>query len=154
MDCSPPGSSVCCISQSRILEWVAISFSRGSSQTRDRTHVSCFGRWILYHWTTREALQHFVCFLWRLKGKKKVSGRSGGKEKSRHERKIGRVLERGVSSSELSNSLQMRGNQTRDRLLLRRCRCRKEEMRSQLKVTALRKNYFRWRTKNSCQLSD
>ena len=32
MDCSPPGSSVHGISQARILEWVAISFSRGSSQ--------------------------------------------------------------------------------------------------------------------------
>ena len=35
MDCSPPGSSVRRISQARILEWVAISFSRGSSQHRD-----------------------------------------------------------------------------------------------------------------------
>ena len=35
MDCSPPGSSVCGISQARILEWVAISSSRGSSQSRD-----------------------------------------------------------------------------------------------------------------------
>ena len=33
-------------------EWVAISFSRGSSQTKDWTHVSCIGRWILYHWVT------------------------------------------------------------------------------------------------------
>ena len=41
MDCSPPGSSVHGISQARILEWVAISFSRGSSQPRDRTSVSC-----------------------------------------------------------------------------------------------------------------
>ena len=41
MDCSPPGSSVHGISQARILEWVAISFSRGSSQPRDRTHVFC-----------------------------------------------------------------------------------------------------------------
>ena len=40
MDCSPPGSSVCGILQARILEWVAISFSRGSSQSRDRTPVS------------------------------------------------------------------------------------------------------------------
>ena len=37
MDCSLPGSSVHGISQARILEWVAISFSRGSSQTRDWT---------------------------------------------------------------------------------------------------------------------
>ena len=36
MDCSPPGSSVHWISQARILEWVAISYSRGSSQPRDQ----------------------------------------------------------------------------------------------------------------------
>ena len=41
MDCSPPGFSVHGISQARILEWVAISFSRGSSQPRNQTHISC-----------------------------------------------------------------------------------------------------------------
>ena len=41
MDCSPRGSSVHGISQAKILEWVAISFSRGSSQPRDGTCVSC-----------------------------------------------------------------------------------------------------------------
>ena len=41
MDCSPPGSSLCGILQVRILEWVAIPFSRGSSQPRDQTSVSC-----------------------------------------------------------------------------------------------------------------
>ena len=41
MDCSPPGSSVHGISQARILEWAAISFSRGSFRPRDQTHVSC-----------------------------------------------------------------------------------------------------------------
>ena len=40
LDCSPPGFSVYGISQARILEWVAISFSRGSSQPRDWTCVS------------------------------------------------------------------------------------------------------------------
>ena len=40
-DCSPPGCSVHGISQAKILEWVAISFSRTSSRPRDRTHVSC-----------------------------------------------------------------------------------------------------------------
>ena len=40
MDCSPPGSSVHGILQARILEWAAISFSRGSSQPRDWTQVS------------------------------------------------------------------------------------------------------------------
>src|SRR5574340_309044 len=41
MDCSLPGSSVHGIFQARVLEWVAISFSRGSYQLRDRTRVSC-----------------------------------------------------------------------------------------------------------------
>ena len=41
MDCSPPGSSVHGILQARILEWVAISVSRGSSQPRDQNQVSC-----------------------------------------------------------------------------------------------------------------
>ena len=40
MDCSPPGSSVPGILQARILEWVAMPSSRGSSQPRDQTHVS------------------------------------------------------------------------------------------------------------------
>ena len=54
-DCSPPGSSVHRILQPRTLEWVAIPFSRGSSQLRDWTHVFCIGRRVLYHWATREA---------------------------------------------------------------------------------------------------
>ena len=41
MDCSLPGSSVHGVFQARILEWVAISYSRGSSQPRDRTSLSC-----------------------------------------------------------------------------------------------------------------
>ena len=56
MDCSPPGSSVHGISQARISEWVAIPFCRGSCQPRDRTYVSCIGRWILYQGATREVL--------------------------------------------------------------------------------------------------
>ena len=44
MDCSLPGSSVHGILQERILEWVAIPLSRGSSQPRDQTQVSCIGR--------------------------------------------------------------------------------------------------------------
>ena len=53
MDCSQPGSSVHGILQARILEWVTISFSKGSSQPRGQTrsyYVSCIGRWVLYHW--------------------------------------------------------------------------------------------------------
>ena len=57
MDWSPPDVSVCGISQARTLEWVAISFSRGSSWPREQNHtscISCIGRWILYHSTTGE----------------------------------------------------------------------------------------------------
>ena len=49
-DYSPPGSSVYGIFQARILEWVVISFSWGSSQPRDSTHasyISCIGRQVL-----------------------------------------------------------------------------------------------------------
>ena len=51
MDCSSPVSSAHGISEAGTLEWVAISFSRGSSQPRDQTRVSYIsriGRWILY----------------------------------------------------------------------------------------------------------
>ena len=56
IDHSPPGPSVHGTSQARILELVAISFSRGSSQPRDQTHVFYTGRRVLYHRTTWEAL--------------------------------------------------------------------------------------------------
>ena len=55
MDCSPPGSSLSRGFQARILGWVAIPFSRGSSWPRDWTHIPCIGRWILYYWATWEA---------------------------------------------------------------------------------------------------
>ena len=48
MDCSPSGSSVHGIFQARRLEWVAIRFSRGSSQPRDRTQVMCTAHGLLY----------------------------------------------------------------------------------------------------------
>ena len=51
-DYSPPGSSVHWLFQARILEWVAFSFSRGSSWLRDRTHGSCIVRWVIYRWAT------------------------------------------------------------------------------------------------------
>ena len=56
MGCSPPGSSVHGIFQARILKCVAISLSRVSFQPRDRTHIFCIGRQILYPWASREAL--------------------------------------------------------------------------------------------------
>ena len=56
MDCSPPGSSVHGILQARILEWVAISFSRGSSRPRDWTQVSHIAGIRFNLRATREAL--------------------------------------------------------------------------------------------------
>ena len=58
MDCSPPSSSLHGIFQARILEWVAIPYSRGSSQPRAQTQISCIsciGRQMLYHCATWEA---------------------------------------------------------------------------------------------------
>ena len=58
MDYSQPGSSVCGISQARILEWAAISSSsKESSWPRDRTWVSRIDRWILYHLSHQNKLQ-------------------------------------------------------------------------------------------------
>ena len=66
MDCSPPGSSVHRTLQARILEWVAMSFSRGSSQPRDRTcifSISCFGGRVLYHYHRLGSRpQAVICF--------------------------------------------------------------------------------------------
>ena len=62
MDCSSPGFSVHGICQTRILEWVALPSSRGSSWPRDRTHIFCVGRQILYHWATSEAWTWYYSF--------------------------------------------------------------------------------------------
>ena len=56
MDCSLPVSSVRGIFQAIVLEWIAISFSRGSSRSRDRTQVSCIVDRRFTAWATREAL--------------------------------------------------------------------------------------------------
>ena len=55
MDCSLLGPSLHRILQAKILEWVAISYTRGSFQSRDPT---CIGRWLCYHWATWEALTY------------------------------------------------------------------------------------------------
>ena len=56
MDCIPPGSSVHGIFQARILEWVAISYSRGILPTQGLNQcVCCTGGQILYHYATWEA---------------------------------------------------------------------------------------------------
>ena len=65
-DLSPPGSSDHGVLQARVLEWVAISSSRGSSQRRDWTWISCIGRQILYCGATREGAKFgflmMICF--------------------------------------------------------------------------------------------
>ena len=58
MNCSPPGASVQGILQARILEWVAISFSRGSSQTQ----VSCIASWFFTIWATRQPHRNWPNF--------------------------------------------------------------------------------------------
>ena len=70
MDCSPPRSSDNGILQARILEWITISFSRASSQPRDRTRVSCIAGRFFTVWATREALN--IVYLHFLYGKKQT----------------------------------------------------------------------------------
>ena len=72
VDCSLPGSSIFGILQARILAWVAISSSRGSSRPRDQTLVSCIAGRCFTLWATREAQhkignQHFTIFVCRKK---------------------------------------------------------------------------------------
>ena len=64
LDYSPPDFSVHGILQARILEWVAMPSSRGSSWPRDRTHISyfsCIGRWVLYH--SESNIFSLLCFV-------------------------------------------------------------------------------------------
>ena len=56
MDYSLPGSYVHGILQARILEWVAIPFSGGSSQPRDQTQISCIAGRFFIVWATGEAV--------------------------------------------------------------------------------------------------
>ena len=59
VDCSLPGSSVRGIFQARILEWIAIPFSRVSSWPRDQTQVSCIAGRFFTVWATRE-VPHYL----------------------------------------------------------------------------------------------
>ena len=56
LDCNPPGSSVHGILQARILEWVVIPFTMGSSQSRDQIQVSCIAGRFFYHLSHQESL--------------------------------------------------------------------------------------------------
>ena len=82
MDCSPPGSSVHRILQVRILEWVAISLSRGSSPPRDWTRVSWIAGRFFTIWATKESL----------KKKKKEKSKHYPYQRTLQDFKIGTVL--------------------------------------------------------------
>ena len=67
--CDPMGYTVHGILQSKILEWVAFPFSRGSSQPRDRTQVSHIGGRFFTSWATRESPYNPEILLWLCKQK-------------------------------------------------------------------------------------
>ena len=65
MDCSPPGPSVHRSLQARILEWVAMASSRGSSQPRDQTQVSCIAGGFFTVWAIREVhILYMQCIIY------------------------------------------------------------------------------------------
>ena len=78
MDCTPPGSSVPGLLQARTLEWVAISFSRGSSPPRDRTRVSHTAGGFYTIWPTREAFTFCLNSCYG-KGSSRVASKQTGK---------------------------------------------------------------------------
>ena len=78
MDCSPPGFSVNGILQARILEWVAISFSSGSSRPRSQTEVSHIAGRHFNLWATREVQQGFTSTGEAILETLVVVGRRGG----------------------------------------------------------------------------
>ena len=72
MECSLPGSSVHGLLQARILKWVAIPFSRVSSQPRDQTQVSCIADRFFTSWATSEAQDNIT----KKQKKKKITASS------------------------------------------------------------------------------
>ena len=62
LDYSLPGSSVCGILQARILEWISILFSRGSSWPRDQTKVSCIAGRFFTVWAMHLSLPHCISY--------------------------------------------------------------------------------------------
>ena len=91
MDWSPPGSSVHGILQVRILEWVAIPFSKGSFQPRNQTQVSCIVGRFFTIWAIREALNeyyltHSGILAWRIPWTEEPGGlQSTGSQRVGHD---------------------------------------------------------------------
>ena len=81
MDHSPPASSVHGILQARMLEWISFPFSRGSSQPRDWTRVSCIAGGFFTIWVTREApMCVSICLKIVFKAKNNLSFRLSSKQ--------------------------------------------------------------------------
>ena len=80
VDCSLPGFSIHGISQTRILKWVTITISKGSSRSRDQTCISSTGGQVLYHWATREVLPKDILFFLRHHRGQTGSRHPGGAE--------------------------------------------------------------------------
>ena len=92
MNCSPPGSSVHGIFQTRILEWASISFSRGSFQPRDQTHISflsCSCRRILTTEPPGKLPPNWSIFLPKDR-KRNREREEGGQERRKEKKKRGR----------------------------------------------------------------
>ena len=82
MDCSPPDSSVYGILQARILEWVAIPFSKVSSQPRNWTQVFCIAGRFFTIWATREASSIvYACVIDERSNKSAVKESKGSQSK-------------------------------------------------------------------------
>ena len=102
MDCSPPGSSVHGIFQARILEWVAISSSTGSSWPRDQTrvsYISCSGRQILYHSLPLGSPLQELNLTKMLQVRKWKSGRVSGAEMGKPSPGTSEKVKSGMSTS-------------------------------------------------------
>ena len=83
VDCSPPGSSVHRISQAGILKWVANSYSRVSSWSRDRTHFSCLASGFFTTGLPGKPHPFFFFFFFFFRGGNSIQ-LSGGSETVRH----------------------------------------------------------------------
>ena len=81
-DCSLPGTSVHGILQARVLEWVAMPSSRGSSQPRDQTQISHIADRFFTIWATREAVTQWTKFLFLQKSSVLKEERSKSKSSS------------------------------------------------------------------------
>ena len=96
----------------RLLEGVAISFSRGSSQPRDQTHISCIGRWILYHKPPGKPLEDRPVVIMQLKEHRKQKAEERWTELWRmlDTRKCTNICIMGIPEEETGDKEQLKKN--------------------------------------------